>query len=250
MTELELMIDFHKRAERQGPGSYEETLRALELVDISKEETLKVADVGCGSGGPTLTLAEQLPGEITAVDLFPEFLEILQERAKELEMADRIKTMAKSMDDLPFEEESLDIMWSEGAIYNIGFETGIRKWSKYLKTGGYLGVSEVTWTTNSRPIQLENFWKREYPEIDTAANKIKILEKNGYSLNGYFVLSPGSWIDNYYKPMERRFLTFLEKHNHSELASKVVQDHKDEYEMYLKYQDYYSYGFYIARKTE
>ena len=34
MTELELMIDFHKDAERQGPGSYSETLKALSFIDI------------------------------------------------------------------------------------------------------------------------------------------------------------------------------------------------------------------------
>ncbi len=105
------------------------------------------------------------------------------------------------MDDLPFDFEEFDIIWSEGAIYNIGFENGIKKWKNYLKIGGFLAVSEITWTTNSCPKEIEEFWNNEYSEIDTASNKIKILEENGYSLVGYFILSQNSWIDKFYKPM-------------------------------------------------
>ena len=112
-----------------------------------------------------------------------------------------------------------------------------------------MAVSEITWVTNSRPKEIEDFWKQEYPEIDTASNKIKILENNGYSLVGYFYLNQDSWIDNYYKPMEVRFEAFLKRHNNSELASKVVKEYKYEINLYLKYKDYYNYGFYIARKN-
>ena len=59
--------------------------------------------------------------EIVAVDLFPEFLEVLQSRAQEAGLTGRIETLAASMDALPFEPESLDLIWSEGAIYNLGF---------------------------------------------------------------------------------------------------------------------------------
>jgi ubiquinone/menaquinone biosynthesis C-methylase UbiE len=250
MTELELMIDFHKNAVRQGPGSSSETLRALDFIDFSKQKNLKVADIGCGSGGPTLTLAQHLDGHIKAIDLFPDFLEILNRRAADLGVADKITTVTQSMEDLSFDQQSLDIIWSEGAIYNVGFETGVRMWRKYLKPKGYLCVSEVTWITNSRPNEIEGFWNQNYPEIDTAANKIKVLEENGFSLVGFFILSPKSWIENYYKPMEARYLPFLEKHGHSEVAMKVVQEHKEEYDLYLKYRDYYGYGFYVAQKTE
>ena len=88
-----------------------------------------------------------------------------------------------------------------------------------------------------------------YPEIDIASNKIKILENNGYTLVGYFHLTQNSWIENYYKPMEVRFETFLERNNNSDLARKVAGENKSDIELYQKYKDYYSYGFYIARKN-
>ncbi len=107
----------------------------------------------------------------------------------------------------------------------------------------------MTWISNFRPKEIENFWLQEYPEIDTASNKIKILDENGYTLVGYFFLKQNSWIENYYKPMEARFEAFLNRNGNSELARKVVEENKAEFDLYLKFKDYYSYGFYIARKN-
>jgi len=248
MTELELIVDFHKDAKRQGPGSSFETIKALNFININRNHKLKIADIGCGSGDQTIALAQNIEGQITAVDLFPEFLGKLNSKAKELGLQDKITTLEKSMEELPFDNEEFDIIWSEGAIYNIGFETGIKEWKSYLKTGGYIAVSEISWITNSRPKELEDYWNKEYPEIDTASNKIRILEETGYSPVGYFILSQNSWIDNYYKPMEKRFSAFLEKHNNSEMARIMVKENKEEIRNYQKYKDYYSYGFYVAKK--
>lgn len=250
MTEIDLIIDLHKNTQRQGPGSENETLMALSFIDMPQDSDLKLADIGCGSGGQTLTLAQNLSGHITAVDLFPEFLDELNEKSKKLGLEGKIKTLKASMDNLPFMPGEFDVIWSEGAIYNMGFEKGIRNWKKFLTDGGYLALSEITWTTNSRPQEINDFWTGEYLEIDTAANKIKILESNGFTLVGYFTLSEDSWIENYYKPLESQFGYFLKRYENSDLAKKVVRDYRSEIELYMKYKEYYSYGFFIAKKTE
>ncbi|MEO1258692.1 MAG: class I SAM-dependent methyltransferase [Bacteroidota bacterium] len=249
MTEIELIIDLHKNSERQGPGSREETLKALNFMDLPNSRELKVADIGCGSGGQTLILAQQINGQITAVDLFPDFLSELNLRSKKSGLGRKIKTLHKSMNELPFHRDEFDIIWSEGAIYNIGFESGVRHWKDYLKTGGYLAVSDLTWITDDRPKEIEEFWTKEYPGVDTASNKIMILEKNGFTLAGYFYLNQDSWIENYYKPMESRFESFLIRNNNSALARKVMEEHRAEIDLYLKFKEYFSYGFYIARKN-
>lgn len=248
MTELELIIDLHRKSERQGPGSENDTLRALDLLNLPTDQILKVADIGCGSGGQTISLAKNLNGQITAIDLFPAFLDELNEKSQQLGLTDKIVTLEKSMEHLPFRKNEFDLIWSEGAIYNIGFENGLKKWKDYLKVGGYLAVSEITWITQSRPKEIEEFWKAEYPEIDTASNKIKQLENNGYTLVGYFYLCQDSWIETYYKPMQARFQHFLKRNNNSELSKKVVEDSQAEIDLYQRFKDYYSYGFYIARK--
>ncbi|GAB5465549.1 MAG: class I SAM-dependent methyltransferase [Candidatus Kapaibacteriales bacterium] len=249
MTEMELLIDFHKDAERQGPGSNEDTLKALGFLSIDNSIQLKVADIGCGSGAQTIVLAQNLNTKITAVDLFPEFLDKLNANAEKLGLQDKILTLQKSMDDLPFDKEEFDIIWSEGAIYIIGFEDGIKKWKDYLKIGGYIALSEITWTNNSRPKEIEEHWNAEYPQINTASNKIKILEKNGFSPVGYFYLPENSWINNYYQPIEDRIDNFLKKHNNSDLAKGIVEAEQNEINKYRNYKDFLSYGFYIARKV-
>jgi len=250
LTELELIIDLHKDSERQGPGSEKDTLKALDFLNLPTDQYMKVADIGCGSGGQTISLAKKINGQLIAVDLFPEFLNELLEKSKNLGFANKIVTLEKSMDDLPFNEGEFDLIWSEGAIYSIGFEKGIKKWKDYLKVGGYLAVSDITWITQSRPKEIEDFWVAEYPEVATASNKIKQLENHGYTLVGYFYLSQNSWIETYYKPMQSRFEKFLERNNNSELARKVVENNQAEIDLYQKFKDYYSYGFYIARKKE
>ena len=248
MNELELLVDFFKDGKRQGPGSTEDTLRALNLAGLDLTSNLNIADIGCGTGAQTLTLARHTQGEIIALDLFPEFLEKLNDHACASGFNERIQTVQGSMDDLPFESESLDLIWSEGAIYIMGFEKGIKYWRQFLKPGGFLAVSEITWLFGSRPEEIAKFWREEYPEIGTAGEKIKVLEENGYSLRGYFVLSPESWLKEYYEPMEQRFELFLARHSHSEAAKAIVAENQSEIELYKRFREYYSYGFYVACK--
>lgn len=248
MTELELLVDFHKDAQRQGPGSDSDTLKALGFMELETNKCYKIADIGCGSGAQSLALAKAIDAQITAIDLFPEFLEKLRQHSKEQVLDKKIETLENAMENLPFDKETFDIIWSEGAIYNMGFGNGIKKWKEFVKVGGYIAVSEITWLSNKRPPEIENHWHKEYPEIDTASNKMKLLEENGLSPVGYFILPQSSWIDNYYKPMEARFDDFLKKHDNSEGAKSIVKTEKEEIRTYNTYKTYFSYGFYIAKK--
>jgi SAM-dependent methyltransferase len=248
MDDFQLLIDLHRDADRQGPGGDAETQRALDLGRIDRAAPLKIADMGCGTGASTLVLAHRLNARITAVDFFQDFLDVLAIRAKDKGVSDKITPLCCSMDELPFEEDAFDVIWSEGAIYNIGFEKGVTDWRRYLKTGGLLVVSEITWLKASRPPDLAAHWETEYPEIDLASSKILILEKNGYSLIGYFVLPEYCWLDNYYRPMQDRFDEFLDRHGNSEAARDIVAMEKREIDLYEQYRSHYSYGVYIARK--
>jgi len=248
MEDYQLLIDLHKFANRQGPGGDAELEKALSLAMIDRFAPLKIADIGCGTGSSTLLLAHLLKSKITAVDFLQDFLEVLDGRAKTFGLSEKVTTLCCSMDNLPFQDEEYDVIWSEGAIYNIGFEKGVTDWNRYLKVGGLLVVSEITWLTANRPSRLQKYWNEEYPEIDVASAKIGVLEKNGYSPIGYFVLPEYCWLDNYYRPMQNSFNDFLIRNNYSESAYAIVESEKQEIELYEKYKTYYSYGVYIARK--
>ena len=248
MEEYELLIDLYQYVNRQGPGGDAETEKALGLAMIDRCAPLKIADIGCGTGASTLMLARRLNAQLVAVDFLQDFLDVLEERAKDAGLSDKIATLACSMDELPFREGEYDVLWSEGAIYNIGFEKGVTDWNRYLKAGGLLVVSEITWMTASRPAELQTYWEGEYPEIDVASAKIRVLEENGYAPIGYFVLPEHCWLDNYYQPMQDSFTGFLDRNANSEEARAIVAAQNREIELYEKYKTYYSYGVYIAKK--
>ena len=246
MNQLQLL---HKGAIRQGPGGDAETEKAIDLAYIDRSAPLKIADIGCGTGSSTLIVARLLNAQITAVDFLQDFLDVLEARAQSEGVADNISCLCASMDDLPFDEGEFDVFWSEGAIYNIGFQKGVADWKRYLKPGGLLIASEISWITSTRPSQIQNYWHSEYPEIDMASSKIKVLEENGYSPIGYFVLPEHCWLDNYYRPMQERFQDFLDRNGNSEEARAGVETEAKEIELFEQYKPYYSYGAYIAKKV-
>ncbi|MBN2281854.1 MAG: methyltransferase domain-containing protein [Candidatus Marinimicrobia bacterium] len=246
MTEYDLLVDLHQHNHRQGPGSDETTRKAIHLMGTVNFE--KIADIGCGTGGQTLILAQNFKGTVTAVDLFPIFLNKLQTQAEQHHLSHKIKTLVASMEDLPFEKEEFDLIWSEGAIYNMGFEKGLQYWKDFLKPGGYLAVSEISWTLDKRPSQIEEYWQNHYPEIDTVSGKIKILEKQGFSPLAHFLLPENDWIDHYYLPLQSQMPAFLERYPDNPLAQKISKAEKEEFQFYQKFKNYYSYGFYIGKK--
>lgn len=249
MDDLPLLIDLHKDAVRQGPGGDDETRLAVTLAGLRGRARLRIADIGCGSGASTLILARELDAHITAVDLVPAFLAELEDAAGRTGVADRVATLSVSMDSLPFGNEEFDAIWSEGAIYNIGFEAGIDAWRRHLKPNGILAVSELTWLTDRRPEELQAHWDAQYPEVDTASAKLAVLERTGYSPVGYFVLPQSCWLDNYYRPMQQRFAAFLERHGHSDSAQRIVAAEEKEIALYERWTTLVGYGYYVARKV-
>ena len=140
--ELQLLADLHRPNDRLGPGSDEHTRLALQLSGLTNRSDLRIADLGCGTGASSLVLAKELDAEITAVDIFPDFLTELNRRVRERSLLN-ITTLAASFDELNFEPHSLDAIWSEGAIYNLGFEAGVQAWRELLAPAGILGGFRV-----------------------------------------------------------------------------------------------------------
>lgn len=170
--DFSLICEYFAALDRQGPGSPEVTLKALSFIDGLTPDS-RIADIGCGTGGQTRVLAQHAPGRITGLDLFPDFIHRFNAKAQAEGLADRVQGVVGSMEALPFAEDELDLIWSEGAIYNIGFERGLREWRRFLKPGGYLAVSEACWFSEQRPDEIEGFWVDAYPEIDTLASKLR-----------------------------------------------------------------------------
>lgn len=251
MEQMHLLIDLHQHNPRQGPGDDTQTALALRLCGLDPAAPLQVADIGCGTGASTLALARLLPqAHITAVDFLPPFLARLHQRAQAAGVAGRIHVLPASMDALPFADGQFDLLWSEGAIYNMGFENGVKRWRRFLKPCGLIVVSELTWTMHTRPPELQAHWQREYPEVGTASEKVGVLERHGYAPLGYFVLPESCWLRDYYAPLRAGFSDFLHRQGHSEQARAVVAEQEQEIALYETHKAYFSYGVYIAKRVD
>lgn len=245
--DFNLICEYFASIERQGPGSPEITLKALGFIDNLTEKS-RIADLGCGTGGQTMTLAQNAPGQITGLDLFPYFIDLFNRNARQLNLQDRVKGVVGSMDDLPFQKEELDLIWSEGAIYNIGFERGLNEWKPFLKKGGYIAVSEASWFTDERPAEINDFWIEAYPEIDTIPNKVGQMQKAGYIPVATFVLPENCWTEHFYALQAEAQEKFLKKYAGNKTAEKLIFYQRHETELYYKYKDFYGYVFYIGKK--
>jgi len=247
--DFRLIREYFSSVERQGPGSPEVTLQALGFVD-NLTENARITDIGCGTGGQTMELAQNAMGTITAIDISPEYIEKLNEKAKQLNLQDKVKGIVGSMENLPFGQEEFDLIWSEGAIYHIGFERGLKEWRKFLKKGGYIAVSENTWFTDERPEEIQEFWQKAYPEIDTISNKLAQMQKAGYMPVASFVLPENCWTEHYFPPFDAVQKTFLKKYAGNQAAENFIKHEQYVKELYDKYKAYFGLAFYIGKKIE
>lgn len=172
----------------------------------------------------------------------------MRQRAEADGLSDRLTAVTGSMDDLPFAEQSLDVIWSEGAIYNIGFRRGLALWHRYLKPGGFVAVTEATWLTDSRPAEIETFWHEAYAEIDTTPHKLQAMQDAGFRPVATFILPERCWTEEFYEPQREAQRLFLDRHAGNTTAEGLVANMRREAAMYARYKQYYGYVFYIGQK--
>jgi len=244
---LNLLHELHAGLERQGPGSPEMTIKALSFLDNLNKNS-KVADLGCGTGGQTMVLAQNISGNITGVDFSPGFIDTFNDNAKKLNLQERVKGIVGQMENLPFQKEELDLIWSEGAIAGIGFEKGLNYWRDFLKKDGYVALTYESWFTDERPAEIEKWWVDYVPEISTIGHNISIMQKAGYIPVAAFILPEKCWTDNYFIPREAAGKALLEKYAGNKIVEDFIASMRHEAELYSKYKQYYGYFFYIGKK--
>ena len=247
VSTLEILIGTHVGLKRQGPGSPEMTRKALSFLD-SLDTISKVADLGCGTGGQTMVLARSIAGKIVGVDLSLDFIDVLNRNARELNFEERVSGIVGSMEHLPFQKEEFDLIWSEGAIDAIGFETGLAYWNTFLKTDGFIAVTCPSWLTAKRPAEVQKLWTDASSGLDSIEHNIAVMQKSGYSFIAAFTLPEECWTDNYYNPREAEEKAFLERYPKSKTVGEYIENSKQERELYSKYKQHYGYVFYIGKK--
>lgn len=230
---------------RAGPGSNELTRQAFQMMS-QLPEAPRILDIGCGPGMQAVELLRITSGTVVALDLLPEMIAQVSARAKSAGVSDRLETLKQDMTKMAFPEASFDIVWSEGAIYFLGFEAGLKKVKNFVKPGGYVAISEAVWLKPNPPAEVVEFWQ-EYPEIDTVAAKLDVIQRIGYKSVGHFVLPATAWTEQYYTPMEERIAEKTAEWSGIPEAEAVLQEAKKEISIFRQYSDYYSYAFFVMR---
>jgi SAM-dependent methyltransferase len=236
----------HSGLEREGPGDEASMSRALAVM-TGLPAAPRILDIGCGPGAQSLALAARTHGTITAVDTHQDYLDALARAAAERGLAARITPTKASMNALPFEDGSFDLIWSEGAAYLMGFERAMAAWRRLLAPGGYLAVSEACWL---RPLDQVSAGAREswaeYPAMTTRDGVLARVAAAGYRVLDQFVLPPSAWW-NYYGPMEARIATLRQARAADPAFLEALAAHQSEVDAYRRFGAEYSYLFVVAQ---
>ena len=246
LLQEQVFWEIHSDNPREGPGSFESTRKAYSMLQ-GLPAVPQIMDVGCGPGKQTFDLAMLCNGIIHAVDFYQPFLDRLQEKAKRLSLSDRIHVHRCDMNLLPFEPGAFNLIWAEGSIYIIGFEKGLRDWKLYLKPGGYIAATEISWLQDNPPEELVDFWRLNYPAMQDIVGNLSIIEKAGYKVAGFFTLPESDWWEDYYDHIEVKIRELEIKYAHDETALKVLDIEQQEIDLFRKYCSYYGYVFYVVQ---
>ena len=196
----------------------------------------------------TLDLAKLSAGKIIAIDFHQPFLDELIRRAKKAGLENHIQARKLSMFEMDFAPGQFDLIWSEGAIYIMGFERGFDTCHPLLKPGGYMAVTEISWFQPNPPQEAFDFWNEAYPDMGTVDENVQRIERQGFNLVEHFHLPDSSWWKNYYNPLAERIAMLREKYANNTEAQKLLDEEYAEIELFRKYSSYYGYEFYIAQK--
>jgi len=239
--DLALLLELFEPTPRQGPGSVETTRRALRLLPAALRIE-RVLDLGCGTGGSTLVLAEDTGAHVTAVDRHPPFLATLRARAAERGLADRITTLAADMGDTGSLGSGFDLIWAEGSAFSIGVENALRRWRPLLGPGGCLVLTELVWFVAEPAERARAFFADEYPDMRDEATRIEQARSAGYDVLESFRLPPGDW-HAYFAGVEESLRSAIARRG--ELA--IYAALKEEREIYEACGDDYGYVCLVLR---
>ena len=235
-------IDLHRGLDRQGPGDADESRKILcNLSSLPPKP--RIADLGCGNGAGALLLAKHYQCTVRAVDASSVFIEELTVRAKQAGLESLIIPIHGDMGKLDWPVASVDLLWSEGAAYNLGFEQALRLWRPLLANNGIVVVSELSWFTDKVPEPAIAYWQKVYPMMGTEAENISRANRAGFSVLSTHRLPSSAWWMNYYNPLRDR----MKQIEITPAIQSVIRETEEEMAVFEKFSNFYGYTFYVLR---
>ena len=234
------LIELHRGLPRQGPGDAHFSRRLLQGLPKLPQRP-RIADLGSGSGAGALLLAEFYGAEVLAVDTTAVFLEELAGLARQRGLQHLVHPVQADMGALTWPPGALDLIWSEGAAYNLGFETALARWRPLLAAEGVAVVSEMSWFSEDAPAEPREFWSAAYPTMAGEAENRRRAQRAGFAVLGTERLPDEAWWNNYYSPLREK----IEHLPAAFRARAAVAEAEQEMRLFERFSHHYGYTFYI-----
>lgn len=243
----EIFFEVYEHLPRQGPGNRTCAAMALGLCRDLRESPA-VLDLGCGVGGQTLQLAELTSGSIVAIDSHPPSIQRLKAAVAERGLTQRVNAIVGDMARPGLPRGGFDLIWSEGALYNIGLQNALRVCHGLLRPGGYLAFTDAVWRKENPPPEVKAGFDLDYPSMGWLDDDFRAIRDCGFELVGHFTLPDEAWWEDFYTPMETRIAELRGKYAADVEASAILDQIAEEPEMHRRHSDFYAYEFFVARR--
>jgi SAM-dependent methyltransferase len=226
-----------------GPGGDSHTLRVLHLLPVQQPHV--VVDAGCGTGRQTLVLAKELGTPVHAVDSHQPFLDDLARRAQAAGLGHLVRAHCMDMQDIPAAFPRIDLLWSEGAAYNVGFANALASWAPAMAPDGLAAVSELSWLGGPIPDAVGEFFRTGYPGMRSVEHNIAVAGSAGYEVLATYLLPPEAWVEGYYEILGPRARALADHPDPAvrELAAETLE----EIAIFAVAEGSYGYVFYLLR---
>jgi SAM-dependent methyltransferase len=122
-------------------GGKAATVRLARLAGL--HSGMRVLDVGGGLGGPARTLAVEFGCHITVVDLTESYVRAAEVLTARLGLGDRVTHHLGNALELPFEDTTFDVVWTQNSGMNIAAKERLYVgFQRVLRPGGLLALQE------------------------------------------------------------------------------------------------------------
>lgn len=228
------------------PCSYSSTKKALSFIK-QLDKTNKIANIGCGPGSQSLILYEMIKSKIITIDHRYEYIHNFQKELEIQKLDKYIIPLYCQLDNLPFNNNELDLIWAEFSANELGFKSALHCWSKYLKIGGHIAICAYCWSNEYPSKDVSDFFCENKIEINSISSRIVQMIKTGFTPTAHFIMPEECWW-NYFSPIDLLKDQLLQKYRDDLEVRQFFESVDYEIELFQKYGNSYGYVFFIGEK--